>query len=391
MKRSSLVGVFLLIIVISLNLTGFQCSSSELTTAKLAINQNNLPKADTSLTKEVEKNPQNAEAWYLLGRVKLLLGDYQKMEESFDKSLGVSREFEPKIIDDKKYAWQQTLNQGVGYYNKSVSASPDSAIAYRKQAVEAYKLSILINPDSAITYQNLAVAYHTLGNYDDEIANYKKGLERKKDPVFQTAIINAYIQKAEEAKKSGNAQTASESFAAAIAALTEARAADPSNPDLLGTLINLYIEAGKAQDAMPLMKEAVEKDPKNKVYQNDLALLLLQSDRIPEAIEHFNAAIATDSSYDQALQNGAVAYMKLGIKMKEEAGAKAAASKIKDAPVDKSYVEQFKKAVVLLEKLQTVKKDDANVLDALATAYGNAGMFKKAEETVKRADAVRKK
>src|SRR5260221_1352822 len=100
-------------------------------------------------------------------------------------------------------------------------------------------------------------------------------MEKKKDPAFQTAIINAYIQKAEEAKKSGNTQLAAEGFTAAIAALTEARAADPSNPDLLGTLINLYIEAGKAQDAMPLMKEAVAKDPKNKVYQNDLGLLLL--------------------------------------------------------------------------------------------------------------------
>jgi tetratricopeptide (TPR) repeat protein len=393
MKQSVLVGVFLVSVIILMNITGFQCSSSELTTAKLALQQKNPEKADTSLAREVEKNPQDAEAWFMRGEVKIMLRDYPSALEAFNKvqALPQGKEFESRVSYDKIVAWGQILGEGVGFYNKSISARADSAVTYRQQAVERYKLAIQFNPDSVLTYQNLAIAQHTLGNYDEEIANYKKAWERKKDPTFQTSMINAYIQKAEEAKKAGNAQAANESFNAAIAILTEARAADPSNPDLLGTLINLYIESGKAQDAMPLMKEAVEKDPKNKVYQNDLALLLLQADKLPEAIAHFDAAIATDSSYDQALQNGAVAYMKLGAKMKEEAAAKAAASKAKEPQIDKSYVEQFKKAIVLLEKLQTVKKDDANVLDALATAYGNAGMFKKAEETVKRADAVRKK
>jgi tetratricopeptide (TPR) repeat protein len=395
MKRSTLVGVFLVMIVISLNITGFQCSSSDMTTAKLALQPStlNLNKADTSLTREIEKNPENCEALILLGEVKIRLSDYTKALSSFNKviSLAQCKEFQPKAEYDKKVAWGQLVGEGVGLFNASITASADSAKMDRQKAIEKYKLAILFNPDSVLTYQNLAIAEHTLGNTDEEIANYKKAWEIKKDPAFQTAIINAYIQKAEEAKKSGNTAGANENFAAAIASVTAARVSDPANPDLLGTLINLYIESGKASDAMPLMKEAVGKDPKNKVYQNDLGLLLMQGDNLPEAITHFDAAIATDSSYDQALQNGAVAYMKLGAKMKDDAAAKAAASKSKGSAIDKSYVEQFKKAIVLLEKLQTVKKDDANVLDALATAYGNAGMFKKAEETVKRADAVRKK
>lgn len=378
----------LILLLVSLTLTGFQCSSSELTTAKLALNQNNVPKADTALTREVEKNPQDGEAWYLLGRVKLMQGDYGKMAEAFSKSLAVTKEFEPKIAEDRKYVWGKNLNEGVVQYNRSISAPPESAVTYRQKAVELYKNAILAIPDSAIAYQNLAVAQHALGNYDDEIANYRLAMARKNDPSLETGVINAYLMKAQQAKKAGNAQSTDENYNAAIAELTKSRMADPSNADLLGTLINVYIEAGKAADAMPLIKEAVEKDPRNKVYQNDLGLLLLQTNDVEGAIQHFDAAVTIDSAYDQALQNGAVAYMKMGAKMKEEADATAAKTK---GNTDKSYVDKFKHAVVLLEKLDMVKPNDNGVLEALATAYGNAGNYKKAEETLKRADAAKKK
>src|ERR1043166_128455 len=133
---------------------------------------------------------------------------------------------------------------------------------------------------------------------------------------------------------------------------------------------------------MPLIKEAVDKDPKNKVYQNDLGLLLLDQGNMEEAISHFDAAVAADSSYDQALRNGSVAYTKLGAEMKEEAEAKSKGK----GETDKSYIPKFKKAVILLEKLVSLKPDNADFLEALASAYGNAGMFKQAEAAIKKVD-----
>jgi tetratricopeptide (TPR) repeat protein len=304
----------------------------------------------------------------------------------------LSKEFEPKIIEDKKYVWGITLNQGVNFFNRSQTlrkdpAAKDSADLYLQKSISAYKMALVVNPDSVITYQNMAVAQHLSGNYDDEIATLQKALSIRKDPPLAASLINAYIQKAEESKKNGKTAEAAEGFNQAITALTEQRAANPGDDEMMGTLINLYIEAGRTKDAMPLIKEAVDKDPKNKVYQNDLGLLLLDQGNMEEAISHFDAAVAADSSYDQALRNGSVAYMKLGAKMKEEAEAKSKGK----GETDKSYIPKFKKAVILLEKLVSLKPDNADFLEALASAYGNAGMFKQAEAAIKKVDVLRGK
>ncbi|HEY6190948.1 MAG TPA: tetratricopeptide repeat protein [Bacteroidota bacterium] len=392
MKRAWLIPAACAALALYLTVTGFQCGSSEMTTAKLAYSQKNLDKADSSFMKEVEKNPANGEAWYFLGRVRLEKGNYTGMAEAYKQSLSVSKEFEPKIIEDKKYVWGITLNQGVNFFNRSQTlrkdpAAKDSADLYLQKSISAYKMALVVNPDSVITYQNMAVAQHLSGNYDDEIATLQKALSIRKDPPLAASLINAYIQKAEESKKNGKTAEAAEGFNQAITALTEQRAANPGDDEMMGTLINLYIEAGRTKDAMPLIKEAVDKDPKNKVYQNDLGLLLLDQGNMEEAISHFDAAVAADSSYDQALRNGSVAYMKLGAKMKEEAEAKSKGK----GETDKSYIPKFKKAVILLEKLVSLKPDNADFLEALASAYGNAGMFKQAEAAIKKVDVLRGK
>ncbi|MBI4548974.1 MAG: tetratricopeptide repeat protein [Ignavibacteriae bacterium] len=382
----SLVVIFLVIVVCSLTFTGFQCGSSEMTSAKLYIQRQDWEAAERSLLKEIQNNPNNAEAWYLLGDTRARLANYRGMLDAVTSSLKLSKEYEERIKVVKLFGWQQALNEGVNRYNQSVKASPDSAAMLRQQAIDSYKLVIEINSDSVITYQNMAIAQHAHGNYDEEIVYLKKALERKKDPQFVTYLINAYLQKGSDAKKAGNTQQAEEYFDLAIKELIEVRKENPNDPELLGTLINVHIEAGRAQDGMPYIREAVEKEPNNKVYQNDLGLLLLETGELEEAITHFDASIAADSTYQEALRNGAVTYMRLGQKIKEAADAKADPKK---GSTDKTHLEKFKKAVVLLEKLTSMKSDDPDIWEALGTAYANAGMVKKAEEAIKTADALR--
>jgi predicted Zn-dependent protease len=259
---------------------------------------------------------------------------------------------------------------------------------FLEAAVSAYGDALMANPDSAITYQNLAIAHIALNNTDSAITYLKASLARKNDPVFWTFLVNAYVTKAEDAKKANNTAEADKYFNEAIGALTDARKADPANAELLSTLINVYIEAGRAPEALPLLKEAVAKDPSNKVFQNDLGLLLLQTNDLSGAVEHFDAAIATDPAYTDALRNGSVALMKMGQKEKEAAMSKADP---KSGNVDKSYQKRFNKAAEYLEKYVAIKPDDANVWQALATAYGGADNTKKAAEALKKADALEKK
>jgi len=65
--------------------TGFQCSSTELTSAKLYIQQKNYDKALEVLKKDVEKNPQSDEGYYLMGGIYGEKGQYDQMVDAYNK------------------------------------------------------------------------------------------------------------------------------------------------------------------------------------------------------------------------------------------------------------------------------------------------------------------
>lgn len=371
-------------------LSGFQCGSTEMTTAKLNMQRNEWDAAERNLAKETAKNPTNSEAWFYLGKSRAFLEKWEGMVEAFDQSMKTGNEFTGQIKDIKLATWARNFNDAIVWHNKVTSVSKDSAGIYIQKALDKYKIALVINPDSAATYQNLAALYSTIPDYDNEILNLKKALERKPSSELSTHLINSYVTKGQAAKAKGDTQTSNECYDLAIAELTRARQSDPSNEDLLTAMINLYIERGRTKEATPLIREALAKDPSNKVLQNNLGLLLMDEGKIDEAVEHFDAALKTDESYDQALRNGAVAYMKIGATMKEK--AEAAANSQKDN-VDKSYQEKFKKAVDMLNRLLKTEKaaTDPNIWDALATAYGNASMYKEAKEAIQKADSLRKK
>ena len=93
MKNSNLYIAAVLLIAILFS--GFECSSTELTSAKLYIQQKNWEKALETLQADVAKNPKSDEGYYLMGTVYSEMDETDKMMEAFDKSLEISNKYEP--------------------------------------------------------------------------------------------------------------------------------------------------------------------------------------------------------------------------------------------------------------------------------------------------------
>ncbi len=104
--------------IIGMVFTGFQCSSTELTSAKLYIEQKNFDKALDMLQKDVEKNPKSDEGYFLMGHVYGELGEMEKMVASFDNSLSISDKFATKIGDQKAFHWANNFNKGVSNFQR---------------------------------------------------------------------------------------------------------------------------------------------------------------------------------------------------------------------------------------------------------------------------------
>ncbi|RMD49728.1 MAG: hypothetical protein D6830_04320, partial [Ignavibacteria bacterium] len=113
---------YAMLIAMTFGFLAFQCQSTEMTSAKLYIQQKNYPKAKESLLKEVKKNPKSDEGYYLLGWLYGEEGNYAEMLKAFDNSLSISKKFEKQIEETKRYHWAQNFNKGVGFFNKGAKA-----------------------------------------------------------------------------------------------------------------------------------------------------------------------------------------------------------------------------------------------------------------------------
>src|SRR5512135_1119830 len=104
MQKSKLFKI-VIVLLAGLAFAGFQCSSTEMTSAKLYIQQKNYDKALDALQKEIAKNPKSAEGYYYLGYVYGEKDQYGDMIDAFNKSLAISNEFKSQIDDQNKYFW----------------------------------------------------------------------------------------------------------------------------------------------------------------------------------------------------------------------------------------------------------------------------------------------
>ncbi|MBK7105884.1 MAG: tetratricopeptide repeat protein [Ignavibacteriae bacterium] len=376
MKRT--VSIILLFSMV-LGFSAFQCSSTELTSAKLYIQQNNYDKAMESLEKEVQKNPKSDEGFYLLGFINGEKGNVPKMLENFDQSLKISNKFEKNIIESKKYHWADNFNKGVQLFNKGAKAGDtDSAKIIFDQSIEKFNNAIACEPDSADTYLNLAYAHLNKGDRDAAIVSFKKIVDLTNSAESYAQLGEIYLQKGVEIKEAGDKEKGMDYFNQAIGVLEKGRKEHPANGDILLLLSNSYIAAEKLDVAKDAFKAGVEQEPENKIYRYNYGSLLLNANEYPEAEVQLKKAIELDANYENALYNLAVTYVKWGATIREDAEAKETKSE--------EYKTKFEAALPLLEKFLTLNEKEGAVWDLLGKVYANLGMGAKSEEAFKKAD-----
>ncbi len=400
MKNLSIV-TFIAVVCTSLMVTGFQCGSAESTSAKLYMQREEWDAAETALLKEVENNPSNGEAWHDLAEVRLRKGvkslelknyaqvttDFENMVYACDKATAATPDFAEQIRNKKTYAWQTSLNAGVELFNRSINAPDDQKSSLRTQAVQMYDLAIKILPDSLLPYKNASIALQADGRTDAALPYLRKAHEISADPDVLNSLISIYMEVGDDLKARSDEAGAMQNYNNALEYLGRARESSPDDPDIMNAMIDIYIKLGRATEAIPLMEEGLKKDPKNRDYQYNLGVLLMQSGKLEEALPHFDAALEVDPTYEFALQNAGTANLQIADRMKRAAQSDDARA----SSDDKRYVEYFKKAVGYFKKLTELKPMDPNVWDALGSAYANAGMVKEAQAAITKSDELRKK
>lgn len=387
MKRFSLFFLIFSILTTYILITGFQCGSTEMTTAKLALKRGDYAAAEKSLSKETQKNPQNEEAWFFLGECQYQTSKYADMLTSYDNALKVNNTHENEIGINKHNAWIILMKSG-GTYIDSANKQKDKMQMYANKALDTYQLAAKCVPDSAVTYQNLAVAYTFLKNDAEKIKAFETARTLAKSPTAKADItkdiVDFYIQKGEKLEAAGDTTAAMNAYNKASVEIADLLKANPSDKLLLQAMIDIDNKLGKSDEALEMVKALVAQDPKDKGYQNYLGFLLSKLGRNEEALEHIEAALEVDSNFVDALNNAGLIYDRIGQKLRTEFRE----SKEKN-PV-KTYLEKFKMCAKYFQRLANLKPDDANIWDALATSFVNAEMMSDYKKAAAKAEELRK-
>lgn len=379
-----------LLVFTGIGFMGFQCSSTELTSAKLYIQQKNYDKALESLQKEVEKNPKSDEGYYWLGVVQAEKENFDEMVKSFNTSLSISKKYETNIEDWKKHSWANLFNKGVSSFQRgNQTADPDSAKIYYEKSIYQFENAVMLQPDSADTYKNLAFVYMSAGRNDDAIKPLQKIIDLEKELDGYTFLGEIYYNKGAVlsdsyriSKNPADSIAAIEQYNKAIKVLEEGRKYHPNDQQILLFLSNSYIGANKIDVAIDAFKTGVEKEPENKYYRYNYGVLLLGSEFYEDAIAQFSKAIELDPEYQNAIYNLGVSYVKWGTLLKniaEEKGEPATESRKK-----------YQLALPHLEKVVQMKNDDATTWELLGRVYTILSMQEDANNAFKRADELNK-
>ena len=390
MKNSKLIvtGILLLGLIFA----GFQCSSTELTSAKLYISQKNWDKALEILQQEVQKNPKSDEGYYLLGTVYSELDQTEEMMDAFNNSLSISNKFADKINEYKAYQWANNYNKGVSLFqrgNKTADTNKDSSKMFYDMAIEAYNKAAILEPDSGLTFRNLAFVYLTTGKNEEAVEPLKKLIDLEKAEEGYQYLGEVYytlgLNKMNEFKSSGimeDSVKAVDYYNKGIAVLEEGLKRYPENSEMLNYKTQSYIGANRIEEALNSAKAQEEKQPDNAVYHYNYGVLLLNVEKYEQAEHQLLKAVEIDPNYENAIYNLAVTYVKWGTALNKEAETQGVLSE--------DYKQKYQKALPYLEKVVELDSKNPQMWELIGKVYSVLGMTDDANNAFKKADELRK-
>ncbi len=196
MKKYSVWAPLIGLLAVSFAFVGFQCSSAELTSAKLYMQKSEWDKAEAELEKDVQSDSLDEEGWYYLGIVRGEKKNIEGLLDAFGHALKISNVHEKDIQQVRQHYWVISYNAG----SSALQKGRDTA-SYYPQAVKSFQGAILLEPDSTMSFRGLAYAYLNMSKTDSAIDPLKVLWTREKDQDAAKFLGEIYYEKGHALKQ----------------------------------------------------------------------------------------------------------------------------------------------------------------------------------------------
>ncbi|AEH02447.1 tetratricopeptide repeat protein [Lacinutrix sp. 5H-3-7-4] len=316
--------------------------------------------------------------------------DLQKALDNFNK---VDGKYVSEFAETKQVIKNEFLTKANAAYSSKnfVEAANLFSILYEiDSADQEYLYFAAISAISGQDYDLALNFYKELNKigYDGvKTEYYATNKESGKEEVFAKNVRDLYVNKTKTHINPGERQTESKKAEItknialiylnqgkkeeALAAIKDAREADPEDVNLIVTEANTQYQLGNVDAYAKLIKEAVDKDPNNVDLLYNLGVLSAETGKNEEARAYYEKTLAIDPNYVNALTNMASLVLSDEQAIIEEMNGLGSSAKD-----DKRYdelkgqrLEVYKRAVPYLEKVLSISDNNIEAAKTLVNIY----------------------
>ncbi len=260
MKRYTLL---LAILLIAVSFLFNSCRPPELEGAIVHLNAGRDDQAFELAEEAAKKYPDNAEAWYILGKIQGKRGLINEMVSSFDKSVAIAPTFQKDIELEKSSYFSKHYNDAVAAYNAFIKLEDREGEAAKKklnEVIDNFNKALLIQPDY-MAHRLIAISYQNLGDDENNLKALQAAAEAKPDTVMAWIELGYYYSRNKD-------------YVQAADYFEKGLGVDPDNVECLTLYAQNLDFADKKMEAIAAYKSAMEKNPEEKAIPFNLGLLL---------------------------------------------------------------------------------------------------------------------
>lgn len=253
------------------------------------------------------KNPDFIDAYYDCGVALQILGRYQEAIKIFEKRLSFSPDFETAIMCAMTYEIILDYENTEKYYAQAMALDPKNIMVVEshgktlleldryEEALKDFNAALALDPESPDALCGRGQTLFHLGNTEDALKDLKATVRLDPENMIAWGML-------------GQIKLYEEDYEKALKYLEKAIDIDP---DLL--VYDFRASAKRAlgdlDGALADIKLAIEFEPENVDYLIDEGIILIQMERIDEALKVFNEALLREKT-PEAYRFRGLAFMK---------------------------------------------------------------------------------
>jgi len=277
-------------------LTILGCDSTDMTSAKVYLQQKNYEKAEEMLLAAVDKEPTNSEPSYLLAtEIYARSKKWEQVSEYLTLSASIDGKFAEKIRLAREKYWIDNFNFGAKGYNALIKGDAKDEAALYKSTVKSFLNCIILSPEKPEAYSTLAQVY--LFKEEFEKGKEYMVLSVEKNPEDITSLVNLGLVYFRE-----------KDYDNALIYMKRALEVDPSNLNAIKQIAFVYDAQGEKDTAAAAYLNAIELDPNSTDLHYNLGVLYFQQEKWQQAADEFIRVAEIAPTEVDGLFNAGLAY-----------------------------------------------------------------------------------